>query len=71
MDEYYDDLGDPIFPQLGGLIERSQCYELLKHKFQDILTDKMAQSTKLVHCDPLHKFRVGCRSGEAGLRPKR
>lgn len=59
LDEYYDDLGDPRFPQLGGLTERSQRYELLKRKSQDILTDKMAQSTKLVHCDPLHKFSSG------------
>ena len=56
LDEYNDDLGDPRFPQLGGLIEKSQCYELLKRKSQDIITDKMAQSTRLVHCDPLHKF---------------
>ena len=56
LDEYYDDLSDPRFPQLGGLTERSQRYELLKRKSQDILTDKKAQSTKLVHCDPLHKF---------------
>ena len=56
MHEYYDDLGVPRFPQRSGLTERSQRYELLKRKSQDILTDKMAQSTRLVHCDPLHKF---------------
>ena len=40
MHKYYDDLGVPRFPQLGGLPERSQRYELLKRKSQDILTDK-------------------------------
>ena len=60
LHEYYDMLSDPRFPQLGGLTERSQRYELLKRKSQDIvLTDKMAQSTKLVHCDPSHKFSSG------------
>ena len=68
LDEYYDDLGDLRFAQLGGLIETSQCYELLKRKSQDILTDKMAQSTKLVYCDPLLKFSSRLESGEAGSR---